>query len=99
MGIIHDSLAQSGVNLIAEIRDARPNCPREDLFRIADSLRETEADVVISFGGGSAIDAVKAAEVLRTLNGDIDAYFGTVSPRITSSTLSLNHLCKLATCD
>jgi alcohol dehydrogenase class IV len=77
VGIIRDSLAESAVFLVAEIKGARPNCPREDLFRIADSLRETEADVVISFGGGSTIDAVKAAEVLRTLDGDIDAYFGT----------------------
>ncbi len=74
--IISDSLAEAGVNLVAEIKGARPNCPREDMFRIADSLREIEADVVISFGGGSTIDAVKAAEVLRTLDGDIDAYFG-----------------------
>ncbi|MCP4256463.1 MAG: iron-containing alcohol dehydrogenase [Planctomycetes bacterium] len=74
--IIRDSLADSGANLVAEIKGARPNCPREDLFRIADSLREIEADVVISFGGGSTIDAVKTAEVLRTLDGDIDAYFG-----------------------
>ncbi|MHC4728806.1 MAG: iron-containing alcohol dehydrogenase, partial [Planctomycetota bacterium] len=75
--IIRESLAESAVDLVAEIKGARPNCPREDLFRIADSLRETEADVVISFGGGSTIDAVKAAEVLRTLGGDIDSYFGT----------------------
>ena len=74
--IISDSLVDAGVNLAAEIKGARPNCPREDMFRIADSLREIEADVVISFGGGSTIDAVKAAEVLRTLDGDIDAYFG-----------------------
>jgi alcohol dehydrogenase class IV len=75
--IICGSLTKSGVNLVAEIKGARPNCPREDLFRIADSLRDTAADVVISFGGGSTIDAVKAAQVLRTLGGDIDAYFGT----------------------
>ncbi|MHC4243317.1 MAG: iron-containing alcohol dehydrogenase [Planctomycetota bacterium] len=74
--IIRESLADSGVNLVAEIKGVRPNCPREDMFRIADSLRETETDVVISFGGGSTIDAVKAAEVLRTLDGDINAYFG-----------------------
>jgi alcohol dehydrogenase len=75
--IIHKSLAESAVGLVAEIRGARPNCPREDLFRIAESLKETDADVIISFGGGSTIDAAKAAEVLRTLGGDIDAYFGT----------------------
>ncbi|MDH5453799.1 MAG: iron-containing alcohol dehydrogenase, partial [Paracoccaceae bacterium] len=32
--VIHDSLAESGVNLVAEIKGAKPNCPREDLFRI-----------------------------------------------------------------
>ncbi len=91
VGIIRNSLSESAVNLIAEIKGARPNCPREDLFRIADSLRGTEADVVISFGGGSTIDAVKAAEVLRTLDGDIDAYFGTglVTEALRSSSKSL----------
>ncbi|MHC4580440.1 MAG: iron-containing alcohol dehydrogenase [Planctomycetota bacterium] len=73
---IRNSLAASGVSLAAEIRGAGPNCPREDLFRIAESLKESNADVVVSFGGGSTIDAAKAAEVLRTLGGDIDEYFG-----------------------
>ena len=77
VGIIRNSLAKSGIDLVTEIRGARPNCPREDLFRITDQLKESEADVVVSFGGGSTIDAAKAAEVLRTLNGNIDAYFGT----------------------
>ena len=76
MAIIRDSLTKSDVDLAAEIRGAGPNCPREDLFRITKSLVETDADVVVSFGGGSTIDAAKAAEVLRTLGGDIDEYFG-----------------------
>jgi alcohol dehydrogenase len=71
------SLAASGVELVAEIRGARPNCPREDLIRIGDGLKELDADVIVSFGGGSTIDAAKAAEVLRTLGGRIDSYFGT----------------------
>jgi alcohol dehydrogenase len=74
--VIRDSLAESKVDLAAEIKGAGPNCPREDLFRIAESLRRTGADVLISFGGGSTIDAAKAAEVLRTSGGDIDEYFG-----------------------
>ena len=77
VGVIRNSLAKSGIDLVTEIRGARPNCPREDLFRITDQLKESEADVVVSFGGGSTIDAAKAAEVLRTLNDNIDAYFGT----------------------
>jgi alcohol dehydrogenase len=75
--IIRKSLAESGVELVSEIRGARPNCPREDLIRIAESLKESDADVIVSFGGGSTIDAAKAAEVLRTLGGRIDSYFGT----------------------
>ena len=74
---IRDSVAQAGVALVGEIRGAGPNAPREDLFRIADALKEFDPDVNISFGGGSTIDATKAAEVLRTLGGDIEGYFGT----------------------
>jgi len=74
--IIKDSLSRSGVELVAEIKGARPNCPREDLFRITDELKKADPDVVISFGGGSTIDAVKAAEVLMTLDDPVDGYFG-----------------------
>ena len=74
---IHDAAAAAGAELIGEVLGAGPNAPREDLFRIADSLKILEPDVVISFGGGSTIDATKAGEVLRTLGGGIDDYFGT----------------------
>jgi alcohol dehydrogenase len=59
------------------IEGAKPNAPREDLHRITDSLVALDPNVIISFGGGSTIDATKAAEVLRTLGGEIDDYFGT----------------------
>ncbi len=73
---IRTSLDAAGVTLAAEIQGARPNAPREDLQRIAAALKEANPEVIISFGGGSTIDAVKAAEVLRTLGGEIDGYFG-----------------------
>ncbi len=76
VGVIRDSLSGAGVEIVGEIAGARPNCPREDLFRITDELKTADPDVVISFGGGSTIDAAKAAEVLRTLGGEIDDYFG-----------------------
>ncbi|UCF99608.1 MAG: iron-containing alcohol dehydrogenase [Spirochaetaceae bacterium] len=75
--IIRGSLAKAGVELAAELEGARPNCPREDLFRITEQLKTRAPDVVITFGGGSTIDAGKAAEMLRTLGGEIDSYFGT----------------------
>jgi alcohol dehydrogenase len=75
--VITRSLSESAVTLAAEIDGARANCPREDLFRIAAELRASHPPVVISFGGGSTIDAAKAAAVLARVGGPIDAYFGT----------------------
>jgi len=74
---LRDSLARARVDLAAEIRGAAPNSPREDLLRITSELKEADPDVIVSFGGGSTIDVTKAAEVLRTLGGQIDDYFGT----------------------
>ena len=84
---IRESLGRAGLTLAGEIPGARPNAPREDLFRITDALKVHNPDVVISFGGGSTIDATKAAEVLRTLGGGIDDYFGTglVTQAVTAS--------------
>ena len=77
VAIIRESIAGADQALAGEIRGAGPNAPREDLFRIADELRALDPDVIVSFGGGSTIDATKAGEVLRTLGGGIDDYFGT----------------------
>jgi len=74
---IRDSLSAAGVALAGEIKGARPNAPREDLVRIAAELAALDPDVLLSFGGGSTIDAVKAADALRVLGGEIDDYFGT----------------------
>ena len=74
---IQESLAAAGLMLVGEIAGARPNAPREDLARITAGLAELEPQVIVSFGGGSTIDATKAAEVLRTLGGDVEDYFGT----------------------
>jgi alcohol dehydrogenase class IV len=74
---IRASLEEAGVECTGEIKGARPNAPREDLSRITEGLKALDPDVVVSFGGGSTIDATKAAEALRTLGGEIDGYFGT----------------------
>lgn len=74
--MIQASLAAARVDLVAQIKGARPNAPREDLVRITEELKKAEPDVVISFSGGSTIDAAKAAESLCVLGGQIDDYFG-----------------------
>lgn len=88
---IKQSLSASGVALLGEADGAAPNCPREDLFRITEALKKYNPDVLISFGGGSTIDAAKAAEVLRTLGGSIDEYLGTglVSQAVQKSSKQL----------
>lgn len=88
---IMSSLEDQGVSYNL-IRGARPNCPREDLYRIALQISSHKPDSVIAFGGGSTIDGVKAAIVLATYKpsevsevlgvdwaaaGTIDPYFGT----------------------
>lgn len=58
---------------------ADPNAPREDVYRLAGYLHTFESDSIIVIGGGSTIDAVKAANVLASLghySPDIDKYFG-----------------------
>ena len=74
---IKASLRTASVRLCEEITGASPNCPLQDLERITRQLKKADPDAVISFGGGSTIDAAKAAEVLRSLGGQVEDYFGT----------------------
>lgn len=76
VAVFRKSIEDAGVQVVAEEAGARPNCPLEDLARISDALKKSEADIIVSFGGGSTIDAAKSAEVLRTLGGEIEDYFG-----------------------
>ncbi len=85
------ALTRAGVAVIGEIRGPAPNAPREDLVRITRQLNALDPDVVLSFGGGSCIDATKAALVLHSLGGEIDSYFGTglVSEALQRQNVSL----------
>lgn len=73
---IREALVAAGIEVVKEEKGAPPNCPLEDLARITKALIDSKADIIVSFGGGSTIDAAKAAEVLRTLGGEIENYFG-----------------------
>lgn len=74
------SLDESNVELVGDIiLGARPNAPREDIFRIAKNIRKQNPDFVVSIGGGSSIDAVKAALAYLSIEDkypDLDTYFG-----------------------
>jgi alcohol dehydrogenase len=74
------------------INGARPNAPREDVYRISLQIARSGSKAIVALGGGSTVDAAKAAAVLNTyspsevmeiLGADaedadsIEPYFGT----------------------
>jgi alcohol dehydrogenase class IV len=73
---VSTSLGSHGISISGVLPGVRPNAPRADLYCLTRELRGLSYDVLVGIGGGSILDAVKAAEVLRTLGGEIDSYFG-----------------------
>ncbi|SIR29179.1 iron-containing alcohol dehydrogenase [Halanaerobium kushneri] len=79
---IKKSLKQNKLKLAGNrvFRGADPNAPREDVYRLAGYIHTFEPDSIIVVGGGSTIDALKAANILASLghySPEIDTYFGT----------------------
>lgn len=74
---VSDSIARAGLNVVNVFEGAQPNAPREDVYRLAYQLSKSKWEGVVAIGGGSCIDASKAALVLITYGGLIDEYFGT----------------------
>jgi len=48
------------------INGARPNAPREDVYRISLQVARSKAKLIVALGGGSTVDAAKAAAILNT---------------------------------
>ncbi|NLW56845.1 MAG: iron-containing alcohol dehydrogenase [Firmicutes bacterium] len=76
------SLEKHGVKLAGGkiVPGAGPNSPREDVYRLETYILHFKPDCIIAIGGGSTLDAAKAANFLAALgeyNPEIDPYFGT----------------------
>jgi maleylacetate reductase len=54
--------------LRSTITGIRENSPREDVMRVTGALRSNGVDAVVSIGGGSVVEAVKAARICLTNN-------------------------------
>lgn len=83
IGIGLDSMKQAGVEIVSGkcVPGAKPNTPREDVFRLESYILHHKPDCVVAIGGGSTIDACKAAIVLAAygaeVSPEIDPYLGT----------------------
>ena len=62
---VENSLTNSGI-IYQTILGAGPNAPREDVYRIALAVSMMKPDSIVVLGGGSTIDAAKAASSLTT---------------------------------
>ncbi|GMO47846.1 MAG: iron-containing alcohol dehydrogenase [Treponemataceae bacterium] len=75
-------LQKAGVEIVTGgvVEGAKPNAPREDVYRIESYILHYKPDFVVAAGGGSNIDCAKGAIVLAMLGGavtpEIDHYFG-----------------------
>ncbi len=80
-GTVLDSLKQAGVEPVGgrAFPGARPNSPREDVYRMEALILHARPDLVVAIGGGSVIDAAKAAAALASLGlaaPSVDPLFG-----------------------
>ncbi len=74
--VVSRSLREDGYEVLGVFDGARPNTPREDVYRLAYQLVKFRCDGVVAIGGGSVIDGAKAALILALYGGVIDEYFG-----------------------
>ncbi len=76
---ILDSLRKSGIELVGTAGTAGPNAPFVDVYRIHSHIVHKKPELIVAAGGGSGIDAVKAAAVTASLGDiepEIDPFFG-----------------------
>ena len=79
---VQAALLAAGVELAAAepMGGVSPNAPEADVLRLARAVTESGAATILALGGGSTIDAVKAALPLAAMSGGVEclhSLFGT----------------------
>ncbi len=73
------NLKKAGVEVVRTVAGAKPNTPREDVYRLQGHILHAKPEVIVSVDSGSGIDACKGAAVLATfgdIEAELDPYFG-----------------------
>ncbi|MFA7635363.1 MAG: iron-containing alcohol dehydrogenase [Bacillota bacterium] len=81
LDVVASSLNDSGTSIAGDriAPGSAPNSPVEDVYRIAEYIVNHTPDCLVAVGGGSTIDAAKAANVIACLGGhdpDVEDYVG-----------------------
>lgn len=71
----HRNITAAGVKT-ALVADVQPELPIAALHRSVDSVRDFGADVVVGYGGGSALDLAKLIALLLTHHGPLPTFYG-----------------------
>lgn len=72
---VRDAMEAAGL-AVHVVQDVVPELPVASLEGPAAAAREHRADVVLGFGGGSALDAAKLVSLLATHGGPLERYYG-----------------------
>jgi alcohol dehydrogenase len=81
LDVVASSLRDSGMSIAGDriAPGAAPNSPVGDIYRIATYIMHFKPDCLVAVGGGSTIDAVKAANVIACLgehDPDVENFVG-----------------------
>ncbi len=77
--LVAQSLNFDAVDVVARERGSAPNSPIEDVYRIQDAIEAAAPSVIVMIGGGSTIDATKAAAACARIAPrvhDVERFFG-----------------------